>query len=152
MLQRDGGFEDVTAEVRFVSSRAAFYEDVEAASKLSETELESFGRLFDDPIFPVDVEVFGEPSDLDANDRIIILVTPSVNRLTTPGAGDFVGGFFFGLDLRPELDNSNGGEIFYVLAPDPTGVYGDPRTLDADLPAVRLGVPQRELEVTRSTD
>ena len=130
VLQGDGGFEDVTAEVRFVSSRAAFYEDVEAASKLSETELESFGRLFDDPIFPVDVEVFGQPSDLDANDRIIILVTPSVNRLTTAGAGDFVGGFFFGLDLRPDLDNSNGGEIFYVLAPDPTGVYGDPRTLD----------------------
>ena len=130
VLQGDGGFEEVTAEVRFVSSRAAFYEDVDAASKLSQTELESFGRLFDDPIFPVDVGVFGQPSDLDANDRIIILVTPSVNRLSAPGASNFVGGFFFGLDLRPDLENSNAGEIFYVLAPDPAGLYGDPRTLD----------------------
>ncbi len=130
VLQGDGSFEDVTAEVRFVSSRAAFYEDVDAVTKVSQTEFEHFGQLFDDPIFPVDVGVFGQPSDLDGNGRIIILVTPSVNRLAAPGSSDFVGGFFFGLDLRPDLDDSNEGEIFYVLAPDPTGAYGNVRTTD----------------------
>jgi hypothetical protein len=81
VLQGDGSFEEVTAEVRFVSSRAAFYEDVDAVTKISQTEFGNFGQLFDDPIFPVDVGVFGQPSDLDGNGRIIILVTPSVNRL-----------------------------------------------------------------------
>jgi hypothetical protein len=130
VLQGDGSFEEVTAEVRFVSSRAAFYEDVDAVTKISQTEFGNFGQLFDDPIFPVDVGVFGQPSDLDGNGRIIILVTPSVNRLAAPGSSDFVGGFFFGLDLRPDLDDSNAGEIFYVLAPDPTGAYGNVRTPD----------------------
>ena len=81
VLQGDGSFEEVTAEVRFVSSQAAFYEDVDAVTKISQTEFGNFGQLFDDPIFPVDVGVFGQPSDLDGNGRIIILVTPSVNRL-----------------------------------------------------------------------
>ena len=33
--------------------------------------------------------------------------------------GSIVAGYFFGLDLLPTLPNSNGGEIFYGLVPDP---------------------------------
>ena len=34
----------------------------------------------------------------EANDRVIIIFTPAVNRLTEPGSDGFVGGFFYGLD------------------------------------------------------
>jgi hypothetical protein len=85
----------------------------------------------------VDTGAFGFPSDLDGNDRVIILFTPSVNRLSPPGSKDLIGGFFFALDLLPTLENSNAGEVFYVLVPDPSGVYGNVRDIDL----VRSTVP-----------
>ena len=127
VLRADGGFDQVTARVRLVSERAILYEDNTAQASLAQADIELFADLFDDPIYPVDTGTFGSPSDLDGNDRVIILFTPSVNRLTLPGSNDLVGGFFFGLDLMPELEHSNAGEVFYVLVPDPTGIYGNVR-------------------------
>jgi hypothetical protein len=137
VVRADGGFDEVTARVRFVSQRAILYEDTIALGSLDQTDIESFADLFDDPIYPVDTGAFGSPSDLDGNDRVIILFTPSVNRLSPPGSNDLIGGFFFGLDLLPGEEHSNAGEVFYVLVPDPTGVYGNVRTVDL----VRSTVP-----------
>ena len=137
VLRADGGFDQVTARVRLVSERAILYEDTTALASLDNADAELFAGLFDDPIYPVNTGAFGSPSDLDGNDRVIILFTPSVNRLSPPGSTDLVGGFFFGLDLMPELAHSNAGEVFYVLVPDPTGIYGN--VWSADL--VRSTVP-----------
>lgn len=137
VLRADGEFDRVTARVRMISERAILYEDTTAAFGLSQADVELFTGLFDDPIYPVETGAFGSPSDLDGNGRIIILFTPSVNRLSPPGSSDFIGGFFFGLDLMPELEHSNGGEVFYVLVPDPTGAFGNVR--DAEM--VRSTVP-----------
>ena len=137
VVRADGEFDQVTARVRAVSERAILYEDITAALSLSPADVELFTGLFDDPIYPVDTEAFGFPSDLDGNGRAIILFTPSVNRLSPPGSSDFIGGFFFGLDLMPGLEHSNAGEVFYVLVPDPTGAYGNVR--DAEM--VRSTVP-----------
>ena len=130
VFQADRGFDQVTARVRLVSERAILYEDIAVQASLAQADIELFADLFDDPIYSVDTGTFGSPSDLDGNDRVIILFTPSVNRLTPPGSSDLIGGFFFGLDLMPELDHSNGGEVFYVLVPDPTGTYGNVRNVD----------------------
>jgi hypothetical protein len=137
VLRADGEFDQVTAKVRLVSERAILYEDITAPLNLSPADVELFTGLFDDPIYPVDTGAFGFPSDLDGNGRVIILFTPSVNRLSPPGSSDFIGGFFFGLDLMPGLEHSNAGEVFYVLVPDPTGAYGNVR--DAEM--VRSIVP-----------
>jgi hypothetical protein len=137
VLRADGGFDQVTAGVRLVSERAILYEDTAVQVSLAQTDIELFAGLFDDPIYPVDTGAFGSPSDLDGNDRVIILFTPSVNRLSPPGSDDLVGGFFFGLDLLPESEHSNAGEVFYVLVPDPTGTYGNVRNVDV----VRSTVP-----------
>ena len=88
-----------------------------------------FGRVCADPILPVDVGVFGDPADIDGNGRIILLFTPRVNRLSPRGSDGFVAGFFFGLDLMPELNNSNAAEVFYVMVPDPSGRFGAARSL-----------------------
>ena len=131
VLRTDGGFDQATASVRLVSDRAILYEDRTAEGSLSQEDVTLFAELFDDPIYPVDTGNFGYPSDLDGNGRVIILFTPTVNRLSPPGSDDFVGGFFFGLDLMPNLEHSNAGEVFYTLVPDPTGEHGNVR--DADL-------------------
>jgi hypothetical protein len=75
---------------------------------------------------------FGAPSDLDANERVAILFTPSVNRLTPPKSDGFIGGFFYGLDLL-DREGSNKGEIFYAMVPDSAGRFSDPRPRDVVL-------------------
>ena len=125
VLRADGGYDLVTAKVRLVSKRAILYEDRTAEGSLRQEDVTLFAGLFDDPIYPVDTENFGYPSDLDGNGRVIILFTPTVNRLSPPDSDDFIGGFFFGLDLMPNLEHSNAGEVFYVLVPDPAGEYGN---------------------------
>ena len=120
-----------------ISERAILYVDVEALANLPMEDAERFGDLFYDPIYSVDVSAFGATSDVDDNGKVIILFTPSVNRLTAPGSGDFVGGFFFGLDLFTEAENSNAAEVFYVMVPDPAGEYGNVQSLDL----IRTTVP-----------
>jgi len=88
-----------------------------------------FATRFDTLVYPIDVNNFGQPSDIDSNGKIILLFTGAVNELTPANSSSYVGGFFFGRDLFPISDTpqlqgcagSNTGEMFYLLAPDPTG-------------------------------
>jgi hypothetical protein len=131
VLDRNQRFVTVTAEVKAISERAIVYQDVNApANGFSESQFRLLGSQFDSPIYEVDVSVFGEPSDIDANGKVIILLTPVVNELTPRGANGYVAGFFFGCDLQSKTQcaGSNGGEIFYVFVPDPTGRHGEARS------------------------
>ncbi|HKJ03569.1 MAG TPA: hypothetical protein VJ997_13970, partial [Longimicrobiales bacterium] len=122
-------FDDVTAVARLVSAQAVFYVDERApAGGFTDQDLGRFAADFDEIIFPTDTAAFGAPSDLDGNQRVVILLTPTVNSLTPRGSsGDgFIGGFFYGLDLL-DRDGSNHAEIFYGIVPDSTGLYGDAR-------------------------
>lgn len=125
VLNIDDKFTKIWARVRYISDHALVYveEDVPAGG-FTELDLEAMVQDFDNPVYPVITEAFGHESDLDDNDRVIILLTTAVNRLTPPGSSGFVGGFFFGLDLLPERSGSNKGEIFYALVPDPGGQEG----------------------------
>jgi IPT/TIG domain len=128
VLKSGGGFDQVTAVAKFVGTHAALYLDVAAPSGgFTQEDLEAFAARFDDVSFPVVTSNFGSPSDLDGNERIVMLFTPAVNRLTPRGAAGFVGGFFFGVDLLRNSEGSNDGEVFYALVPDPTGMFSDPR-------------------------
>ena len=138
VLNQDNKFDKATAEVRLITARGVFYVDVEAATSLTEADLVRFGQLFDDPIYPTDVEVFGEPSDIDNNDRILILLTPKVNALTPRGAGSFIAGYFYGCDLvsASRCSGTNRAEIFYSLVPDPAAKWGDARSAAAVMNSV----------------
>lgn len=130
VLDRDNRFRKINAEVRHISARAIFFLDVDALDAYSPADLAAFGTAFDDPIYPASVEVFGEPSDLDGNQRIIVLFTPRVNELTPRGQSSFIAGYFYGCDLvsRARCSGSNQGEIFYSIVPDPAGKWGDTRS------------------------
>jgi len=127
VINKDNRFSRVTAEVKYVSERAVFYQDIRApAGGFSAADFAALGRLFDDPIYDVVTATFGAPSDVDGDGRIIILFTPVVNEMTPRGSNGFIAGFFYGLDLTTE-PNSNRAEIFYSLVPDPNGEVGDRR-------------------------
>lgn len=86
-------------------------------------EYQQVADAFDDLVYPVATENFGETVDIDNNGRAIIFYTRVVNELTGPNSDEVVGGFFYSRDLFPpaECATSNVAELFYLLAPDPNG-------------------------------
>jgi hypothetical protein len=98
-------------------------------------DYQRFAANFDTLVYPLDVANFGSPGDIDQNGHIIILFTRAVNELTPRNSASYVGGFFFARDLFPRTTTpqlqacagSNVAEMFYMLAPDPTGVVNGNR-------------------------
>lgn len=129
-------FDRVTATLEFVGVHTLLYvDDRTPEGGLTDADIQRLGEIYDRFLYDADVDFFGHPSDFDDNDRVIILLTPTVNTLTDPGARGVVIGFTFALDLfSPSTSNcsecrfSNGGEIFYGIVPDPNGEFGDSRT------------------------
>jgi len=123
-------FSTITATVKYVSNRAILYlDDAAPAGGFTDADYQGIATEFDNLIYPTDVGAFGNPLDEDKNSRVIILYTPEVNKMTPAGSNGFVGGFFFLGDFFPttgqtqgdHCKQSNQAELFYVLAPDPTG-------------------------------
>src|SRR5690606_26031962 len=86
-LDADNRTVKITAEVRAVTARAILYQDLAAADVFTTLDYQRFGQIFDDPIYSTNTAVFGQASDVDGNDRVIIVFTPRVNALATRGAG-----------------------------------------------------------------
>jgi hypothetical protein len=139
VLNMQDTFDKITATARIVTARAVLWVDLEAESLLTDADLRYYGDLFDDPIYPTNTAVFGEPSDVDGNQRIFILFTPRVNALTPASESSFITGFFYGCDLlaRNRCAGSNEAEVFYSMVPDPEGRWSGKRPAAA----VRAAVP-----------
>lgn len=122
---------DVTAQVKAVGQHVAIYVDVTTPTSggLTQSDYDSLVAVFDQRIYGVDTDAFGQPSDRDLNEVVMVLMSPQINRLVTAQAclsTGFIAGYFFGNDLAPALDanpNYNKGEVFYTIVPDPTGQY-----------------------------
>jgi hypothetical protein len=99
------------------------------ANGFSSFDYESFAQQFDLLVSPVDTATFGSPTDLDGNGKVVIFFTRAVNEETAPGASSYVAGYFWPGDLFPRgsCAQSNEGEIFYMLVPDPQGVVNGNR-------------------------
>lgn len=141
VINDDNEFDKVTATVKLVTAHSIIYVDDEAASAFSPSDLRRLGELFDDPIHATVSGVYGTPSDIDGNGRIMMLFTPRVNALTPRASSSFVAGFFYGCDLvsRSRCSSSNRGEIFYSMVPDPGARWSDSRSVTgvmATVPAV----------------
>jgi hypothetical protein len=123
-------FVTVTATLRFAGQNILIYIDNQSPTGpngLSDSVIAKLGTWFDQDLYPIGVNTFGATSDIDNNDRVIVLMTPIVNGLTARTDCEVViSGFFFGLDLTQGA-NSNRGEVFYSLVPDPQGDFSCPR-------------------------
>jgi hypothetical protein len=119
-------FSAVTAHAQYVGLHAALFTDDAAPAGFTAADYDSVGAMFDQDLYDVDTRAFGAESDIDQNGAVIVLFTPAVNRLTPRDqcATSVITGYFFGIDIDPlfQLDSrSNKGEVFYALAPDPSG-------------------------------
>jgi hypothetical protein len=122
---RGSTFATSTARLRYVGDNILVYEDVGAPAPLADATVNQIGTLIDRDLYPIDVGIFGAVSDIDRNGRVIILMTQRVNALTPANecAQGYVAGFFYGFDLSSTSTNSNRGEIYYSIAPDPSGQH-----------------------------
>ena len=131
VLNVERNLEEVDAVARYVGAHVAlFVDEASPAGGFTVQDLKAFADRFDEVIYPTITEAFGRVSDLDGDQRVTVLLTPVVNRMTPRGANGFVGGFFYGVDLQPEVSGSNGSEVFYTLVPDPAGTLSDARPVD----------------------
>jgi len=137
-------FTAVGARLEYVGANVLIYVDTLAPPNgFTSDQLQGFGQLFDQILYPLDVDTFGAPSDIDQNGHLIMLLSPIVNALTPASdcQSGFVGGFFDGIDLASTDTSSNRGEIFYSLVPDPNHTVSCAHTVDellAETPATFL--------------
>jgi hypothetical protein len=144
-----------TGRVAAITSRAIIVTDTaNPPNGFTDADFQFFGVTFDTLVYPVSTQNFGEPSDIDANQRVIIFFTRAVNELTPPGQGSYVGGFFFSRDLFPKTATSsvegcpasNIAEMFYLLVPDPEGVVNQNVRTTSFVRTVAVGIVAHELQ------
>ena len=128
-------FFTTTGTVKWISSKAIIILDNQAnQNAFSPADYTAIGNEFDNVVYPTDSAYFGKPTDIDANGHVVLYYTPEVNKLTQSGQSSFIGGFFFGGDFFSPTAQTNGcpqsnlGEIFYLLAPDPGAIFNNVRT------------------------
>ncbi len=120
-------YDTVTGEAKCIKDGSIIlYIDVDIPeSDLSDSDI---AALCDDFDYAVELEenFFGEPSDVNGDGHVAILITLGVNRLGASGGG-IVTGYFYASDLYPRSDGnptSNYREILYILSPDSDGSDG----------------------------
>ena len=111
----------VNAMVRLVGGHTVWLEDLDNPSgTFTDSELVDLDTFYAANISTVHDSYFGNPSDVDGNGQILILMTKEVNR------EENLNGWVSGADFYPssQCPTSNQAEIFYGLVPDPDGVVG----------------------------
>jgi len=125
-----------TGRIAAVSSKAIIVADTtNPASGYTDADYQSIASTFDNLVDPTDTKAFGAPTDIDGNRHVVLFFTRAVNALTPANSKSYVSGFFFARDLFPSTTtadfeacaSSNGGEVFYLMVPDPTGVVNGNR-------------------------
>jgi hypothetical protein len=136
----------VGARLQYAGSSLLLYVDTLAPPDgFTQAQLQHFGGYSDSVLVPIDTATFGQPSDIDQNGRVIMLMSPVVNadspkaQCATQG---FVSGFFDPEDFFGPSDSvSNQGEIFYSIVPDSNGTVSCAHSVSAvdfDVPATFL--------------
>ena len=124
-------FTSVKTVVKAVGDHGILVQDVNSPSGgFTSGDFAAIATEFDDVIYTTDIDHFGNPSDIDGNGHVVLLYTPVVNAATKRGSESVTQGFFFGGDLFPtaQCAQSNLGEIFYLIVPDPDAKFSDQRT------------------------
>ena len=111
----------VQAVVRLVGNRSIWLDDLDNPSEtFDDSELASLDAFYSTNIKGVHDDYFGGLSDLDGNNRFLVLMTKEANRAD-------LGGWVWSGDLYSSsaCPTSNQAEIFFGRVPDPRGSVGD---------------------------
>jgi len=136
------------ATVRAVGTHIIILEDnANPAARPTAADYQEIAATFDTLVYPAVAGNFGAPFDIDENGRVIALYTAAVNDMSDPGSGSYVGGFFYSRDMfsTASCAGSNQGEMFYLLAADPTGSHGIDWSV-AEIKEQTVGVLGHEFE------
>jgi hypothetical protein len=133
-------YKTVAARLVYVGQNLLLYEDTLTTPALTSDVVQGIGGLFDQTLYPIDLANFGEPTDIDNNGAVVMLMSPVVNALTLASqcaSQGYIIGFFNGLDLGAPSDaNSNAGEVIYTIVPDAAGKFSCAHDLSEFLFAV----------------
>jgi hypothetical protein len=143
-----------TGRVVAITSKAIVVADTaNPANGFTDADFQDFGTTFDTLIYPIDTQNFGEPTDIDKNERVILFFTRAVNELTPPNLNAYVGGFFYSRDLFPKTiggadacPGSNAAEMFYLFVPDPNGLINQNVRTIAFVRTVTAGILAHEFQ------
>jgi hypothetical protein len=124
-------FIPIRAVVRVVGSAGIWVQDIDnpTTDSLTIADIQSASNQFDSKIYATDTTYFGAPSDIDNNQRVIVVLTREVNKSRN------ILGFVFSGDLFSTSDcaQSNGGELYYGEVPDPDNTTGTGARNKADV-------------------
>lgn len=129
-----------TAVLKYAGSHLLIYQSQNAPGPadgthgFTDAQISAFGNTFDVDLYTIDVSTFGAPTDIDENGRVIVLLSPLINKLSkasTCASQGYIAGFFDATDLLPGRFPvaSNGAEIFYALVPDPAATFSCAHTV-----------------------
>jgi len=144
-----------TGRIAAVGNKAIIVADVSnPASGYTDADYASIASMFDNLVDPTDTKAFGSPTDIDGNGHVVLFFTRAVNELTPAGSTSYVAGFFYARDLFPSTQTadfdacpgSNGGEMFYLMVPDPTGVVNGNKFAKDDVTRVVIGTLAHEYQ------
>ncbi len=128
-------FATSVARLEFAGTNVYVYVDTAAPPNgFTPSQLATFGQYADNLLYNLDVTTFGAPTDIDHNGHVIMLLTQIVNGITPASECNtegYVAGFFYSGDLAPGGPESNNGEIFYQVVPDPTGIFSCPHSVSS---------------------
>lgn len=119
--------------VKVIGARGIFVADTaNPENGFTDADYQDFSDRMDAEVFSVLVDYFGSPTDMDDNDRVVVVISKAVNE-----SSDALG-FVFGGDLFPRSTSdesfscasSDEGELYYGRAPDPNGQFGDAYATD----------------------
>lgn len=133
----------VTTVVQAVGDEVAVLADTAISDgAMNEMDWSGLAAEYDRSVLSVPEAYFGETTDIDGNERVLVVFTVEVNKLTERGSDVRIGGFFLSTDLADSGDSSKDGapidlnesqtcpagnesELIYLLAPDPSGEFSD---------------------------
>ncbi len=99
---------NVSATVRYTGSNVVLYvDDTEPSALLSDAQVADLGAQFDQALYPRVTGLCGSPSDVDGNQRVLILCSPRINER---GYGAFAPA-----DIASGAGND--ADLLYMLAP-----------------------------------
>lgn len=115
-------FTPIAATVKAVGTHSVILEDNDNPSGgFSDSDYQALSSQLDAQIYPTNTSYFGTPTDFDGNNRIAIVITKEINKIS-----NLLGVVFFVNFIdQGECAASNEGEFFYGIAPDPDGTVGD---------------------------
>ncbi len=104
-------FTRISAPLAWTSAHALFYVDAADATQFQTTDWQNLATLWESQIYPSDTGIFGPPSDVDGNGKLIVLFTDKLGASSNGGvmAGYFWAGDLFGPDTSPGCNCGTAG-------------------------------------------